>query len=547
MSGSAAVVPAAPTHGGGGDTVAVGTAGGSAAVALTAPAPGGGSGSLPAGGTAADALALDRCAALSGAPSYGEGLRYELHMMWVELRLLQHLDTALTGELVFLRAASSAAFEAAKRLPCHSPGDWWCRSCGTRSLQTHSGCRKCALRDAAAARTGGGVEFSYGDPDRDYTAAFEEGDALSAVGIPDEALLELLFEMRARLGFLQATADAHHAALCILRAASAVAFEAAKRLPPLCQATPDLGRSSAYAAATRAAEVAFAAGASACSAASEAHSTQWSEAERQGCTSTAGPGDGTAAWAVWASDVMAPGGHWAARTPGAAGDSAASAAALSARALDEAAAAAWARARRERAWGGLKLDDDVREAAAALASSAATRAQQERALGHGCDDSGGGDGSSKSALGGGGGGAGGAAAVAPAASAPGGVSGTAAVAPAAPARGGSGGRPASGAVAVAPTASARGDGGSGASLSAQVLAHAASVAAARSQRERASARVSGGARNGSGPHAAGGGGWRHGSNGGARGDAHVGDNGPESRSRESSGEFAGGDGRFGDY
>jgi hypothetical protein len=40
VSGSAAVVPAAPTRGGGGDTVAVGTAGGSAAVAPTAPAPG---------------------------------------------------------------------------------------------------------------------------------------------------------------------------------------------------------------------------------------------------------------------------------------------------------------------------------------------------------------------------------------------------------------------------------------------------------------------------------------------------------------------------
>ena len=556
VSGSAAVVPAAPTRGGGGDTVAVNTAGGSAAVAPTTPAPGDGSGGMPVGGTAADALALDRCAALSGAPSYGEGLRFELHMMWVELRLLQHLDTALTGELVILRTASSAAFEAAKRLPCHSPGDWWCRSCGTRSLQTHSGCRKCASRDAAAARVGGPVEFSNGDPDRDYTAAFEEDDALSVVGVPDEALLDLLFEMRARLGFLQATADAHHAALCILRAASAVAFEAAKRILPLCLATPDLGRSSAYAAATRAAEVAFAAGASACSAASEAYSTQWSEAERQGCTSTAGPGDGTAAWAVWASDVMAPGGHWAARTPGAAGgggggDFAASAAALSARALDEAAAAAWARARRERAWGGLKPDDDVREAAVAFASSVATRAQQERALGHGCDASDGGDGSSKSALGGGGAGDGGAAAVAPAASAPGGVSGspadgTVAVAPAAPARGGSGGRPASGAAAAAPTASARGDGG-GASLSARVLAYAASVAVARSQRERASARVSEGAPNGSGPHAAGGGGWRHGSNGGARGDGHVGDIGPESRSRESSGDFAGGGGRFGDY
>jgi hypothetical protein len=103
VSGSAAVVPAAPTRGGGGDTVTVNTAGGSAAVAPTAPAPDDGSGGLPVGGTAADALELDRCAALSGAPSYGEGLRYELHMMWVELRLLQHLDTALTGELVILR------------------------------------------------------------------------------------------------------------------------------------------------------------------------------------------------------------------------------------------------------------------------------------------------------------------------------------------------------------------------------------------------------------------------------------------------------------
>ena len=67
---------------------------------------------------------------------------------------------------------------------------------------------------------GGGVEFPNLDPDRDYTAAFEEGDALSVVGMPGEALLESLFEMQARLGFLQATADAHHAALCILRAAS---------------------------------------------------------------------------------------------------------------------------------------------------------------------------------------------------------------------------------------------------------------------------------------------------------------------------------------
>jgi hypothetical protein len=33
---------------------------------------------LPIGGTAADALALGRCVALSGAPSYGESLRYEL-------------------------------------------------------------------------------------------------------------------------------------------------------------------------------------------------------------------------------------------------------------------------------------------------------------------------------------------------------------------------------------------------------------------------------------------------------------------------------------
>jgi hypothetical protein len=141
VSGSAAAVPAASTRGSGGGTVAVNTAGGSAAVAPTAPALGGGSGDLPVGGTAADALALDRCAALSGIPSYGEGLRYERHMMWVELRLLQHLDTTLTGEMVILRAASSAAFEAAKRLPCHSPGDWWCCSCGTRSLQTHStGC-----------------------------------------------------------------------------------------------------------------------------------------------------------------------------------------------------------------------------------------------------------------------------------------------------------------------------------------------------------------------------------------------------------------------
>jgi hypothetical protein len=136
------------------------------------------------------------------------------------------------------------------------------------------------LREAEAARVGGPVEFSNGDPNRDYTAAFEEGDALSFVGVPGEALLELLFEMRARLGFLQATADAHHAALCILRAASAVAFEAAKRILPLCLAAPDLDRSSTYAAATRAAEVSFVAGASACSAASEAYSTQWPEAER---------------------------------------------------------------------------------------------------------------------------------------------------------------------------------------------------------------------------------------------------------------------------
>jgi hypothetical protein len=64
VSGSAAAVPAASTRGSGGDTVAVNTAGGSAAVAPTAPAPGGGSGGLPVGGTAVDALALDRCAAL---------------------------------------------------------------------------------------------------------------------------------------------------------------------------------------------------------------------------------------------------------------------------------------------------------------------------------------------------------------------------------------------------------------------------------------------------------------------------------------------------
>jgi hypothetical protein len=46
----------------------------------------------------------------------------------------------------------------------------------------------------------GGVEFSNGDPEKDYTAAFEEDVALSVVGVPGEALLELLFEMPRTFG-----------------------------------------------------------------------------------------------------------------------------------------------------------------------------------------------------------------------------------------------------------------------------------------------------------------------------------------------------------